>query len=148
MTERTVMESIGGRKQHVVSASPGTTVLDAAIIMTKANCGSILILDREGALSGILTERDLMTRVVARKRDPEKTLVADVMTHSPYCVPPQTTVAAAVLVMIERGFRHLPIVGPDGGIIGVFSIRDALPVELETAESLAEFHDQLNDALG
>jgi CBS domain-containing protein len=49
--------------------------------------------------------------------------------------------------MIERGFRHLPVV-ERGKILGVFSVRDALPREVDTAVSLAEFHEQVNDALG
>ena len=50
--------------------------------------------------------------------------------------------------MIERGFRHLPIVGPGSKILGVFSVRDALPREIGTALSQAEFNEQVNDALG
>jgi CBS domain-containing protein len=116
--------------------------------MTKANCGSVLILDTAGALLGILTERDLMTRVLAKALDPQKTPVSEVMTRSPYCVAPEVRVADAVLIMIERGFRHLPIVGPANKIMGVFSVRDALPREIGAAVSLAEFHEQVNDALG
>jgi CBS domain-containing protein len=48
--------------------------------------------------------------------------------------------------MIERGFRHLPVVDVGGRILGVFSVRDALPREVGAAVSLAEFHQQLNDA--
>lgn len=147
MAERTVFQSIAGQRIPV-SASPETTVCDAACVMTKANCGSILIVDVDGALLGILTERDLMTRVIAKALDPARTKVADVMTRHPLCVPPETTVSAAVLIMIERGFRHLPILSPSARIMGVFSLRDALPSEIDTAESLAEFHEQINDALG
>jgi predicted transcriptional regulator len=57
-------------------------------------------------------------------------------------------VSEAVVIMIERGFRHLPIVSKDTKIMGVFSVRDALPREIDAAESLAEFRDQMNDALG
>jgi CBS domain-containing protein len=74
--------------------------------------------------------------------------VADIMTRSPFCVVPETKVADAVLIMIERGFRHLPIVTEANKILGVFSVRDAMPREVQTAESLAEFNEQVNDALG
>jgi CBS domain-containing protein len=63
-------------------------------------------------------------------------------------VPPETRVADAVLIMIERGFRHLPVVTHEGKILGVFSVRDALPREINAAVSLAEFNEQVNDALG
>lgn len=147
MTERTVLQSIQGQR-ILVTAAPQTTVVEAACIMTRAGCGSILVTDVAGSLMGILTERDLMTRVIAKARDPAKTPVAEVMTRHPYCVAPELSVAEAVLIMIERGFRHLPIVSQSSKIMGVFSIRDALPREIDAAESLAEFRDQMNDALG
>ena len=146
MSERTVSQSLSQR--HVVSLGPTASIWEAACVMTKANCGSVLIMDTLGTLLGIVTERDLMTRVLARALDPKKTTVAEVMTHSPRCVPPDTLVSDAVVIMIERGFRHLPVVGPGSKILGVFSVRDALPREIGAAVSMAEFHEQVNDALG
>jgi CBS domain-containing protein len=70
------------------------------------------------------------------------------MTPHPHCVPPETPVSDAVVIMLERGFRHLPVVGPNKRILGVFSIRDALPRELGAAISQTEFNEQVNDALG
>jgi CBS domain-containing protein len=134
--------------KHVVSLGPQASVWEAACVMTRANCGSVLIVDTLGTLLGIVTERDLMTRVLAKALNPEKTLVADVMTRKPYCVSPETLVSDAVLIMIERGFRHLPIMAPGSKILGVFSVRDALPREVGAAVSMAEFNEQVNDARG
>jgi len=146
MAERTVFQSLSRR--HVLSLGPQASVWEAACVMTRANCGSVLILDTPGALLGILTERDLMTRVLAKAQDPQTTLVSEVMTSNPQCVGPDTKVSEAVLIMIERGFRHLPIISTAGKILGVFSVRDALPREIGDAVSLAEFNDQVNDVLG
>jgi CBS domain-containing protein len=146
MTERTVFQSMPRRL--LVSLGPGATVHEAACVMTRANCGSVLVIDAGSTLVGIVTERDLMTRVLAKALDPAKTLLSSVMTHHPQCIPPDTKVADAVLIMIERGFRHLPVVSPGGHIHGVFSVRDALPREVGTAVSLAEFNAQVNDSLG
>lgn len=146
MPERTVFQSMSQR--HVVSLGPHASVWDAACVMTRANCGSVLIVDTPGILLGIVTERDLMTRVLAKALDPQSTCVSDIMTRHPRCVAPEVLVSDAVLIMIERGFRHLPIVGPASKILGVFSVRDALPREIGNAVSLAEFHEQVNDALG
>lgn len=145
MAERTVFQSIP--KKHVVSVGPQATVYEAACVMTRAHCGSVLVLEPPDRLLGILTERDLMTRVLARAVDPKTTTVAEVMTAHPTCVPPETKVSDAVLIMLERGFRHLPILG-GGKLLGVFSIRDALPREIGNALSQAEFNEQVNDALG
>ncbi len=146
MAERTVFQSMS--QKHVVSLGSHASVWDAACVMTRANCGSVLIVDTPGTLLGIVTERDLMTRVLAKALNPEKTMVSEVMTRSPYCVTPETRVSDAVLIMIERGFRHLPIMNVQGKILGVFSVRDALPREISNAVELAEFNDQVNDALG
>ena len=146
MPERTVFESVSQR--HVVSLAPQSSVWDAACIMTKANRGSILVIDAAGVVQGILTERDLMMRVLAKALDPKTTPVADVMTRNPQSVTPETRVAEAVLIMIERGFRHLPIITASGKIMGIFSVRDALPREVGVAVGLAEFNDQVNDVLG
>ncbi|MDD5324440.1 MAG: CBS domain-containing protein [Polaromonas sp.] len=145
MAERTVFQSMS--QKHVVSLGSHASVWDAACVMTRANCGSVLIVDTPGTLLGIVTERDLMTRVLAKALNPEKTMVSEVMTRGPCCVAPETWVSDAVLIMIERGFRHLPIMNAQGKILGVFSVRDALPREISNAVELAEFNDQVNDAL-
>lgn len=146
MAERTVYQSMP--KRHVLSLAPQANIWEAACAMTRANCGSVLVMEPPDRLVGIVTERDLMTRVLARALDPKQTTLAQVMTPNPQCVPPETRVSDAVLIMIERGFRHLPILGPDRKILGVFSARDALPREIGTALSQAEFNEQVNDALG
>jgi CBS domain-containing protein len=146
MAERTVFQSIP--KRMILSLGPQASVWEAACAMTRANFSSVLVMEPPDKLLGIVTERDLTTRVVARALDPKKTTLAQVMTAHPLCVPPETKVADAVQTMIARGFRHLPIVGPDHKLLGVFSVRDALPREIGTALSQAEFNEQVNDALG
>jgi len=145
MPERTVFDSISHR--HMASVPPHATVLEAAWIMTADNFGSVLVIDSAGVMQGILTEHDLLTRVLAKALDPQTTQVSRVMTHSPYSVGRDVKVAEAVLLMIEHGIGYLPVVSPASKILGVFSVRDALPREIGDAVSLAEFNDQMNDAL-
>ncbi len=145
MADRTVLHCMP-LPRRLISLGPDATVHEAALVMTRANCGSCLVLDPAGELVGIVTERDLMTRVLARALDPARTPLAAVMTRQPRCVPPDMAVADAVVIMIERGFRHLPVVAANGKLLGVFSARDALPREVGTALSLADFHEQVNDA--
>lgn len=146
MAERRVFEPVS--QKRVVSIGPNASVREAAGLMTRANCSSVLVMEPPAALLGIVTERDMMTRVVARGVDPERTTVREIMTPNPTCVPPETLVSDAVVIMLERGFRHLPIVGPGSKILGVFSARDALPREIGAAISQTEFNEQVNDALG
>jgi CBS domain-containing protein len=146
MAERTVLQGLS--QKHVVSAGPHANVREAARVMTRANCGSVLIMEPPASLLGIVTERDLMTRVLAKGLDPQSTQMREIMTPNPMCVPPETLISDAVVIMLERGFRHLPVVGPGAKILGVFSVRDALPREIGTAMSQTEFNEQVNDALG
>ena len=146
MAERMVFQPVS--QKRVVSLGPHSSVRDAAGVMTRANCGSVLVMEPPDALLGIVTERDLMTRVLAKGLDPEKTQLREIMTPNPLCVPPETLISDAVVIMLERGFRHLPIIGPGSKILGVFSVRDALPREIGNAISQTEFNEQVNDALG
>lgn len=146
MPERTIFQAM--TRRHVLRLAPAATVHEAACVMTRANCGSVLVIDNGNELLGIVTERDLMTRVLAKALDPATTPVSRIMTPNPICVPPSLKVADAVLMMLERGFRNLPVVEASGRILGVFSASDALPREVNTALTLSEFNEQVNDSLG
>lgn len=145
MADRTVFESIS--RTHLVTSTAQSTVFEAACVMTRARSGSVLILDEAGRPLGIFTERDVLTKVVAKSLDPAVTLVSAVMTRNPFTVPPDMSVCDAVLLMKERRFRHLPIVGPTGKVVGMFSFRDASARELIDAEDLAEHLDEMTDVL-
>ncbi|MEI6738632.1 MAG: CBS domain-containing protein [Pseudomonadota bacterium] len=145
MTDRTVFQSIS--RTNLITATPQSTVFQAACIMTRARSGSVLILDEDGGSLGIFTERDLLTKVVAKSLDPGVTPVSDVMTHNPMTVPPEMSVCDAVLLMKERRFRHLPIVAATGKVVGMFSFRDASARELIDADDLAEHLDEATDVL-
>ncbi len=140
MIERTVIQSVS--QSTVLTMAPDASSYAAACAMTKAHCGSVLIVDGAGAMLGILTERDLMTKLLAQRRDPETTPVLEIMTHNPQFVAPETTVSDAVLIMQRHNFRHLPIVSTDSRILGVFSLRDAMARELVQAEQMADLIDQ------
>lgn len=140
MIERTVIQSVS--QSAVLTMPPDASSYAAACAMTRAHCGSVLIVDGAGAMLGILTERDLMTKLVAQRRDPDATPVLDIMTHNPQFVAPDTTVSDAVLIMQRHNFRHLPIVSPASKILGVFSLRDAMPRELVQAQQMADLIDQ------
>lgn len=145
MTDRTVYQSIS--RMQLITAAPQSTVFQAACIMTRSKSGSVLILDEVGGPLGIFTERDLMTKVVAKSLDPAVTSVSAVMTKNPMTVPPEMSVCDAVLLMKEHRFRHLPIVAPTGKVVGMFSFRDASPREVIDADDLAAHLDEVTDVL-
>ncbi len=109
--------------------APDVSVSAASILMSGANTGAAMVVDR-GHLVGIFTERDALFRVLARGRDPQSTHVADVMTHGPLTIAPDRTYGHALVIMQEHGFRHVPVV-KDGKPIGIVLSRNAMDPELE-----------------
>ena len=116
----------------VVAVGPEQTVREAARLMAECNVGSAVVQDAED-LAGILTERDVL-RAVARGDEPERTLVADIMTRDVVTVGPDWDVQEAAAEMARRRIRHL-LVYDGGQLLGVLSVRDVLPALLpgETA---------------
>ena len=145
MNDRTVFQSIS--RINLVTAPPQSTVFQAAVIMARAHSGSVLILEAGGGPIGIFTERDLLTKVVAKSLNPGATRVEEVMTRNPMTVPPETSVCDAILLMKQRRFRHLPIVAATGKVVGMFSFRDASARELIDADDMAEHFDEVTDVL-
>jgi CBS domain-containing protein len=118
----TLRDIVKDRKVYSVDAS--RTVLDAARFMMEHNIGALPVV-RNGELAGIISERDIMNRVVAVGRTPGTTIVSEVMTANPRAVPVDETVEECLFIMREFGFRHLPIV--DGKELkGLVSLRDIL----------------------
>lgn len=111
-------------KQQVVSSlNQDCSVFEAATLMTSANIAAVVIVDRDGKLSGIITERDLTRRIVAKGLDPKETPIAAVMTENPDTLSPDDSAGDALELMQSRHFRHLPVVDGDK-CVGMVSIRD------------------------
>jgi CBS domain-containing protein len=121
----------------LVTASPDTTVASAAQRMAKAKVGALMVVDGEGRLVGIFTERDAVQRVIAERREPQTTRLAEVMTAAPKTVVPAETFGYALLQMHKHGFRHLPVV-ENGRPVGMVSARSALDPDLEEFEAEAQ----------
>jgi CBS domain-containing protein len=112
------------KDRKVYSIDAGRTVLEAARFMMEHNVGALPVI-RNGELAGIISERDIMNRVVAQGRTPGHTEVAEVMTAKPRSVNLDETIEECLFIMREFGFRHLPIV--DGRELkGLISLRDVL----------------------
>ena len=110
------------REQTVVHLTQRATAREAARLMRRHNVGSVVIIEKE-ALKGILTVADMAYRVVAEGRNPDKTLLGEVMTTEPDTIGPATTAIEALRLMQDGGYRHLPVV-EDGKVLGVVSRKD------------------------
>lgn len=108
--------------QLLISVRPTETVRSIAKIMRDNRIAAILVTE-DDTLIGIITERDMTTRVVAVGVDPEKALAKDIMTANPDTLNPDDTAAQAIKMMIERNYRHLPVTDGDV-LVGMVSVRD------------------------
>src|SRR5689334_4830295 len=106
--------------QEVFHVNPQQTVLETARFMAERNIGAVSVLD-EDRLVGIVSERDLMKKVVAEGRDPATTRVEEVMSRRLVHGILGDTYAACIAKMLEHSCRHLPIMEGDR-LIGMVSI--------------------------
>lgn len=114
---------------NFVTAPPHTSVAEAAALMLARGVSAVLVVE-QGALAGIFTEHDAVSRVIAGGRDPQVVPIGEVMTRQPLTVGPETTLGHALVLMHERAIRHLPVIDR-GKPVGIVCARDALDPELE-----------------
>jgi CBS domain-containing protein len=118
-----VRDILAHKGSEVAAIGPEATVYEAAVRMNERKIGSLTVL-HEGRLVGIITERDILHRVVAERRDPRETTVSDVMTTEVLCCRLHTTLEEARGVMKNRRIRHLPVLDEEERLLGLISIGD------------------------
>jgi CBS domain-containing protein len=104
------------------TARPDMHAFDAAALMSSYDVGSIPIVDDDGFV-GILTDRDLVLRVLAARRQPQETLLGDIVTREPVTISPDATLAEARQLMAEHKIRRLPV-SKAGNLVGIIAIGD------------------------
>jgi len=148
MTDERPISRAGRTQDHRVSdtirdvMSPipqGLTVdamiSDAAELMRREDIGDVIVLE-EDRLYGILTDRDIVVRVVAEGRDPSQTRVGDVCSRELTTVTPEGSVGQALRLMREKAIRRLPVVEADE-VVGILTIGD-IAVERDSRTALAD----------
>lgn len=129
---RNLKNVVAGRE--VISILATQSVFDAAKLMAAKNVGAVLVMNGP-RLDGILTERDIITKIVALGRNPETVLVSEIMTANPVVMAADKPFVRALVAMSEGKFRHIPVV--EGfKVIGVVSIRDAIGAEHEQMDRM------------
>src|SRR5262245_14617743 len=107
--------------RNVETIGPAATIQDAAERMKAENIGSLPVC-LDSRLIGTLTDRDITIRVTAEGRDPRTTLVRDAMTQPVVTVRPQQEVVDAEQLMHDYQVRRLPVVEPDGRLVGYVTL--------------------------
>jgi CBS domain-containing protein len=102
------------------------SVADAIRTMLERRVGAVAVIDSEKRVAGIFTERDVLRKLALSGRDPEKTPVREMMTTPVELATSATGPGEALATMVERHFRHLPVVDNGGKLLGMLSIRNLL----------------------
>lgn len=121
-----------------VSVPEDTTLLAAIRTMRERRIGCLLITDRDGRLSGILTERDLLNRVAGKVDDLSAHPVSRFMTRDPEVIHGNPLLASALQRMMVGDLRHLPLVGADGRPDRILSSRDIINYGATLVEGVLE----------
>ena len=114
----------------------------AAKRMLKRNVGTLIIVDEDNKPVGIVTDRDLMARVVAKGKDPGKVKVEAVMTHPLTVVDENTPIEDALALMSNKALRRLPIVDEQGKLAGVVSSDDFVGLLSEEISLIGHMMDK------
>jgi IMP dehydrogenase len=120
-----VSDILDAKGTDVLGIEGSATVHEAVAKMVEANIGALLVYEN-GALAGIVTERDYLRRVAVEGRDERTTPVREIMGRELVYVGPETTVDECMAVMTERRIRHLPVLGDGSEVVGIVSIGDVV----------------------
>lgn len=135
-TRERTLESV--MTDEVLYLTPQDSAYDAAREMAQLNVGIIPICTDDRRLLGVVTDRDLVVRVIAEKKDPADCDLASIATMDPIAAQKEWTLAAAVELMSQYQIRRLPVV-EDGKLTGIVSIGDlAVHSATDTGGALEE----------
>jgi CBS domain-containing protein len=110
--------------REVETCNETDSVVNAAKLMEECDIGSIPVIDNDGQLCGILTDRDIAIRGVAKEKDLSRTTCGELMTDELICCQPDTEVHQAMDILAEHQIRRLPVVDDNKRLIGICAIGD------------------------
>ena len=111
-------------KPKPMTCSPEHTVREAVALMAQKNYGAIIVVDDAGKVLGLVTERDLMRRLINEGRDPETTKVREIMTSDVKVAEADDEIVPWLQMMSNERFRRLPIVDESGKLINIMTQGD------------------------
>ena len=140
----TVESILMAKGPDVIVAAPDNTVEDAAKLMSQANVGSVIVKDGN-AVAGVFTERDVLSRVIAKGRDPKVVSLVDVMSSPVRSCGLNDSAASCAEIFKQEHIRRLVVI-EEGALIGVIGIRDVMYAELSAnAERIKELEKMLSE---
>jgi CBS domain-containing protein len=112
--------------REVDTANPDESVAIAAERMHQRAVGTLVVVNDAQQVLGIVTDRDLVSRVLAPGRDPMQMAVSEAMTVAPRTVSEDTSIESALMIMRSGRFRRIPVVDRDNRLVGLFTLDDVL----------------------
>lgn len=113
-----------GSKPKPLVREPDTTVFDAVAAMSSKNYGSVVVIDPDEKVIGVVTERDIMNKLVGKGLDPKTTKLSDIMTENPRLARETDDMIDWLRIMSNERFRRLPVIDDSGRIKAVFTQGD------------------------
>ncbi len=132
----TVNDILTAKGDEVVSVVAAESVLNAARLMNERGIGGVLVME-EGELVGIFTERDILRRVVAERRDPATTTLREVMTAPVIRCRPDAKVVECRALMSQKRIRHMPVMCEDE-VCGIITTGDILAHQVREQQDTIE----------
>jgi CBS domain-containing protein len=117
--------------EGAATVGTGATVDDAIRTMIDKAVGAVAVIDDQGVVAGMFTERDVLAKFALSRRDPKQTPVREMMSPMVEMATEETTTSEALQVMLERHYRHMPIVDDRGKVLGICSIRNILQARID-----------------
>ncbi|HTY49008.1 MAG TPA: CBS domain-containing protein [Steroidobacteraceae bacterium] len=133
-----------------ISIEPQADIEVAAECMRQNHVGCLFVTEpasdgKTRHVTGVLTDRDIVIAVVARKAPPGSLKVADVMTRNPLLVRADCSLDATLSFMRDAGVRRVAVTKPDGELVGVLALDDLIT---RMAEQMLKIHDLLSNERG
>jgi len=116
----------------------GESVWQAAVRMQSRAVGTLVVLNESKEPIGLITDRDLVERVLAKQRNPNETLVSDVMTTPPKVIHEDASIESAISLMRSGRFRRLPVVDDNRKLVGLVSLDDVLMLLAEEFKDIGQ----------
>jgi CBS domain-containing protein len=128
--------------------SPESSLQDAAKLMVDCDCGEIPVVDAQGKPVGVVTDRDICCRAVAKGMDPAQTAIREVMTSPAITVGPEDSLEECCQKMDDNQIRRIPVVDGSGAVCGIVAQADIARTagESETAELVRDVSEPTSEA--
>jgi diguanylate cyclase (GGDEF)-like protein len=136
------IEQVVGQPRELLTIKENDTVAQAAKKMSDNQVGCLVVLDAQNKFAGVVTERDMLAKVVTKSLSPDSLSVRDIMTTDVISCTTDTPAAKVEQLMAEHKMRHVPIV-EDGVPIGMVSSRDIIAYQLNSNEAMRDAAEQL-----